>query len=212
MSADLDFLNRHDLAGLSNAFIKDNLKAWINQEPPKCLKHPHGFYVMLLKRSDVEQWRLHLWPNGVRQITGMPARIHLHDTHVSSRILVGTLTNIQYISTPVTDGSTAGHPVYEVIYGGNRYLQQTANTLRKTQLREAVVETHRLYLQAGDTYHIPRYSLHEAEVAAEVATCTLVCMHERADGVVKLIGVDGYPEELSFVRKEHDGSIFLDYL
>lgn len=212
MSADLDFLNLKDLASLSNAFIKDALKTWITQEAPKCLKHPHGFYVMLLKRSDVEQWRLHLWPNGVRQITGMPARIHLHDTHVSSRILVGALTNIQYVSTPVADGSAEGHPVYEVIYEGNRYKQQTANTLRKTQGREVAIETHRFTLQAGDTYQIPRYSLHEAEVARDVATCTLVCMHERADGVVKLMGVDGYPEDISFVRTEHDGSIFLDYL
>lgn len=212
MSADLDFLNLHDLAGLSNAFIKDTLKAWINQKTPKCLKHPHGFYVMLLKRSDVEQWRLHLWPNGVRQITGMPARIHLHDTHVSSRILTGALTNIQYTSTPVTSDCPSGKPVYEVIYDGNRYAQKTANTLRKSEVREAVSETDRLNLEVGDFYCIERYTLHGALVPTDVATCTLVCMHEHADGIVKLMGVDGYPDEISFLRTDHDGSVFLEYL
>lgn len=142
----------------------------------------------------------------------MPARIHLHDMHVTSRLLVGALTNIQYVSYPVADGSESGHPVYEVVYEGNRYDRKTANTLCRTSVREAVTESDRLSLQAGDTYRIERYTLHEAVVAADVVTCTLVCMHEPTYGVVKLMGVDGYPEELSFVRTEHDGAIFLNYL
>lgn len=167
---------------------------------------------MLLNRSDDEEWRLHLWPSSNRQISGMPAGIHLHDTHVSSRILAGTLTNIQYTSTPLGAGTTSGHPVYEVIYQGDRYVHRTANTLRKTREREAVSETDRRCLREGESYRIERYTLHEAVVDPDVATCTLVCMHDRAKGVVKLIGVDGYPDELSFVRTEHDGAIFLDYL
>lgn len=210
MPSDLAFLNRERLISTSTSSIKEALRAWISESKPRCLKHPHGFYVMLLKRADGEEWRLHLWPSGERQITGMPACIHLHDMHVTSRLLVGALTNIQYTSTLVADGS--GHPVYEVVYEGNRYDRQTANTLLKTNVREAVTETDRLSLQAGDTYCIERYTLHEAVVAADVATCTLVCMHEHAKGVVKLLGVDGYPGKLSFVRTEHDGSTFLDYL
>ncbi|MFJ4350538.1 hypothetical protein ACIPZ5_06520 [Pseudomonas sp. NPDC089428] len=208
----LPFLNLEHFGNTSTPSIKEALRAWITVKKPRCLKHPHGFYVMLLNRTDDEQWRLHLWPDGERQISGMPARIHLHDTHVSSRILAGTLTNIQYVSTPVTDGSATGHPVYEVNYEGNRYDRKTANTLRRTRVRETVTETERRCLQIGDTYRIERYTLHEAVVAPDVATCTLVCMHEHEDGVIKLMGVDGYPEDISFVRTEHDGSIFLDYL
>ena len=37
-------------------------------------------------------------------------------------------------------------------------------------------------------------------------------MHEHADGIVKLMGVDGYPDEISFLRTDHDGSVFLEYL
>lgn len=212
MLTDLTFLDREHLSTTPTHAIKEALRAWITEHKPLCLKHPHGFYVMLLKRSHDEQWRLHLWPNGHREITGMPARIHLHDMHVTSRLLIGALTNVQYISSPVAAGSVSGHPVYKVVYEGNRYARQTANTLRRTSMREAVTETDRLSLRAGNTYRIERYTLHEAVVATNVATCTLVCMHEHADGMVKLMGVDGYPEALSFVRTEHDGSIFLDYL
>ncbi|MNO35741.1 hypothetical protein D3C76_257960 [compost metagenome] len=212
MPIDLTFLSLERLGSTSTSSIKEALRSWISENKPRCLKHPHGFYVMLLKRAEGEEWRLHLWPDSERQITGMPARIHLHDMHVTSRLLVGALTNIQYVSAPVAAGSDAGHPVYEVVYEGNRYARQTANTLRRTSVREAVTETDRLSLQAGDTYRIERYTLHEAVVATDVATCTLVCMHEHEDGVVKLMGVDGFHEELSFVRTEHDGSIFLDYL
>lgn len=212
MPTDLTFLSLERLGSTSTSSIKEALRSWISENKPRCLKHPHGFYVMLLKRADGEDWRLHLWPDSERQITGMPARIHLHDMHVSSRILAGELTNIQYVSSPVTARSDSGHPVYEVIYEGNRYSRQTANTLRRTGVREAVIETDRITLQVGDCYRIERYTLHEAVVAPDVATCTLVCMHDRADGVVKLMGTDGYPDEVSFVRTEHEGSIFLNYL
>jgi len=212
MPNDLSFLKLERIGATSTSNIKDALRAWIVETKPRCLKHPHGFYVMLLNRSEDEEWRLHLWPSSHRQISGMPAGIHLHDTHVSSRILVGTLTNIQYASTPLGAGTTSGHPVYEVIYEGDRYVRRTANTLRKTSEREEVSETDRRCLGVGESYRIERYTLHEAAVDPDIATCTLVCMHDRADGMVKLIGVDGYPDELSFVRAEHDGAIFLDYL
>ncbi len=140
------------------------------------------------------------------------SRIHLHDTHVNSHLLTGELTNIQYTSSPSTLDATDSHPVYEVIYEGDRYARRTANTLRKTSVREQVSETDRQVIHAGESYRIERYTLHEACVDPNVATCTLVCMHERADGVVKLIGVDGYPDELSFARTEHDGALFLDHL
>ncbi|PMU25263.1 MULTISPECIES: hypothetical protein [unclassified Pseudomonas] len=212
MPSNLPFLNREQLGTTSTSNIKEALRAWIIETKPHCLKHPHGFYVMLLNRSDDEEWRLHLWPSSHRQISGMPAGIHLHDTHVSSRILAGKLTNIQYTSTLLDAGTTSGHPVYDVIYKGDRYVRRTTNTLRKTNVREAVSETERRCLRVGESYRIERYTLHEAVVDPDVATCTLVCMHDRAEGVVKLIGIDGYPDELSFVRTEHDGAIFLDYL
>ena len=67
-------------------------------------------------------------------------------------------------------------------------------------------------LETPCTYKHKLYTLHEALVPTDVATCTLVCMHEHADGIVKLMGVDGYPDEISFLRTDHDGSVFLEYL
>jgi len=37
-------------------------------------------------------------------------------------------------------------------------------------------------------------------------------MREPEDAAITLMGVDGYPEDIYFVRTEHDGSIFLNYL
>src|SRR5262245_38086766 len=65
------------------------VKAWLGRENPICLIHPHGFYVVLLGRSENEEWRFHFWPQGPRAIVGMPAFIHTHDCHIESWILQG---------------------------------------------------------------------------------------------------------------------------
>ena len=162
--------------------------------------HPHGFYVVLLGRNAMEEWRFHFWPNGPRAIVGMPTFIHTHDRHVESRILQGQLTNVVYRATSV---STGGQPLYEVSYGGDRYALATSNLLQKTNTRVQPVIQRRETMGCGDLYHIERHSYHEAVISEQLTTATIVCMYKRSPGAVMVIGLDGYPETIAFKRAAH---------
>lgn len=186
-----------------------SVQTWILETRPTCLVHPHGFYVLLLKRADGEEWRLHLWPTGRHKISGMPAKIHTHDRHIESRILKGSLTNINYRAEEVNGG---GHPLYLVSYLGDKYSHTTINLLEKSTIRLQVEETSRSHLTAGDHYRIERHTLHEAIVPDDQCTLTLVCVHSLETKPVMVIGIDGYPHQLAFERVETDASIYLEQL
>jgi len=141
--------------------------------------HPHGFHVVLLYRTDSEEWRFHFWPQGPRLIAGMPAFIHTHDRHVESRILQGQLTNVLYDVAAVPAG---GQPLYKVRYSGDRYASATSNFLRKTTTRVQPTIRRRDDMGRGDTYHVERHAYHEAVVPEQLATSTLVCMRARSPG------------------------------
>src|SRR3546814_15631072 len=83
--------------------LRSAVRNWLTRKNPTCLIHPHGFYVVLLGRTESVEWRLHFWPKGQRVVTGMPAFIHTHNFHVESRILKGQITNILYNSTAETN-------------------------------------------------------------------------------------------------------------
>jgi hypothetical protein len=185
------------------------VKAWLKRENPVCLIHPHGFYVVLLGRTDTEEWRFHFWPQGPRTIVGMPAFIHTHDRQVESRILQGQLTNTIYELATVPTG---GLPLYEVGYGGDRYASTTSNFLRLTTTRVQPIVRRRDIMECDDEYHVERHAYHEATVPEHLATSTLVCMHGRAPGAVMVIGLDGYPETITFRRAEHRAAAFVDLL
>ncbi len=106
---------------------------------------------------------MRLWPEGERVSSGVHARIHTHDSHVNSRLLKGKLTNVNYHAPEV---STGGHPLYEVSYGGDKYVKGTANLLRRTGSRLHIEEATRLELIAGDRYMVERQTFHEAIVPA----------------------------------------------
>jgi hypothetical protein len=139
----------------------------------------------------------------------MPAFIHTHDCHVESRLLQGQLTNIVYDVDAVPGG---GQPLYEVGYGGDRYAPATTNFLRLTTTRVQPTIRLRHYMQRGDKYHVERHAFHEAVVPEQQATSTLVCMHGRSPGPVRVVGLDGYPEVVSFIRAEHPASNFFEWL
>jgi hypothetical protein len=133
MFADLGFPLTLDYVRVAPvSILRTALKAWMQEQNPISLVHPHGFYVVLLSRTEAEEWRFHFWPQGTRTIAGMPAFIHTHDRHVESRILQGQLTNIFYDVPTVLVG---GQPLYEVSYGGDRYSSATSNFLQQTSTR-----------------------------------------------------------------------------
>jgi hypothetical protein len=185
------------------------LKAWLIRTNPNALLHPHGFLIVLLSRTNDEEWRFHFWPQGSRIVTGMPAFIHTHDRHVDSWILQGRLTNIMY---EVQIVPVAGRPLYEVGYTGDRYRSETSNVLRRTTLRVQANVLSEATMQRGDSYRVDRHAYHEAVVPEDLCTATLVCMHGRAPGAVRVVGVAGFPKTIVFRRTELKASAFVDKL
>ncbi|PLP87458.1 hypothetical protein CYD26_21395 [Pseudomonas sp. FFUP_PS_473] len=210
MHAELDeLLTRERFLSCDRGTLLTTLKRWIALKNPACLIHPHGFFVMLLKRCEGEEWRLHLWLSDRGDDYGMPGRVHTHDKHVDSRILLGTLTNLQY---SVSEADPGEFPLYEAHYQGDRYLKQTTNTLRKASTRVDLSMSGSSLMLAGESYRVERHTFHEAVPSAGLTTCTLVCMHSPAPGAIKVVGVDGYPDVLSFERSEHPSHLFLRHL
>jgi hypothetical protein len=210
MCADLGFpLTLDHIRAAPAAVLLTAVKTWLERKDPICLMHPHGFYVVLLGRTEMGEWRFHFWPRGPRAIAGMPAFIHTHDRHVESRILQGQLTNTLY---EVAEVPTGGQPLYEVGYGGDRYAPATSNFLRQTTTRVQPIIRRRDAMRCGDTYHVERHAYHEASVPEQLATSTLVCMHGRSPGAVMVVGLDGYPETIAFRRAEHRALAFTEQL
>jgi hypothetical protein len=173
--------------------------SWIDRVNPTCLVHPHGFFVVLLDRSEARDWRFHFWPKGPRTLTSMPAMVHTHDKVVESRIIQGELHDILY---DVTDVGTGGQPIYEVEYRGDKYVKSTSNILRRTASRARTSVSTARTLKAGSCYRIEAHAYHEAAVSEGAATATIVCMHSQSPGTVKVLGLDGYPERIEFHRSE----------
>lgn len=188
----LDYLHNSPAKAMELAIL-----SWM-KEGRNGLIHPHGFYVFPILSKDQEEWRLHVWPKGTRTINGMPAFIHTHDVCIDSRVLRGELTNIEY---DISETQTDGCPLYEVNYKGNKYLQKTSNVLCKTDVRVKVTSTAQSVIKLGQSYQIRPHVFHEALVSKEISTSTLVCMHSRSPGKVKVVGLDGYPETICFQRK-----------
>lgn len=199
-------VTREDLRTAPVAGLVETIGAWLARDNPTCLMHPHGFFVVLLARNETEEWRLHFWPRRFRPITGMPAFIHTHDCHVESRILLGQLTNVGY---DLIEVSSNGQPLYEVSYGGDRYSPAASNCLRRTGSRVRVAANRNQTLTTGDSYFIERHTYHEAKVPETIATATLVCMYGCCPGAVMVVGLDGYPETITFHRTEHRASAFV---
>lgn len=206
MSAELSSLLTHERIRSTPAHVLlAELKAWLVSTNASALLHPHGFHVVLLSRTNEEEWRLHFWPEGPRVVTGMPAFVHTHDRHVDSWILQGRLTNIIYDVQTVPVG---GSPLYEVGYAGDRYSSTTSNVLRRTELRVQAEAMSEATIQPGDTYRVDHHDYHEAVVPEDICTATLVRMHTRAPGAVRVVGLDGFPETIVFRRTEMTAKAF----
>jgi hypothetical protein len=210
MLADLGFpLTRDYVRTASVLFLRTEVKKWLKRENPICLKHPLGFYVALLGRNETEEWRFHFWPKESRAVIGIPPGIHTHDYRVESRILQGKLINTIYNVALV---KTGGQPIYVVSYGGDRYASETSNYLRQTTERVEPTVQRRDTLHCGDMYHIESHTYHKVTVPEQLETSTLVCMHGRSSGPVRVVGLDGYPETISFKREHNRALVFADRL
>lgn len=210
MHADIGFpLTREYVSIAPASDLHEAVRSWLKRANPICLLHPHGFYVVLLSRNDTDEWRFHFWPKGPRTVVGMPAAIHTHDRHVESRVLQGQITNVLYEVVTAADG---GRPLYEVSYLGDRYKSATSNCLKRTSTRVRLLPQHREVMRRGNRYHVERHAYHEVEVPEQCATATLVCMYGRSPGAVRVVGLEGYPNTISFKRVESSALAFVEEL
>lgn len=188
-----------------SALLAD-IRGWIEESQPSSLIHPHGFLVLLLHRSGHEEWRFHVWPQGTRLISGMPAPIHTHDKVVDSRVLKGELTNVVY---SVAEVSTGGSPVYEVEYPRDKYDPQATNLLKRTLARVDASVIGERFVSVGERYSVPAHVFHQAVVPESVCTCTIVRMYSPAPGPVRVIGIDGYPDTICLQRVKRSSADML---
>ena len=198
MPGDLEFpLSLDGLYSKSPTDLIEQAKTWMEQRNSDYLVHPHGFWVVLLNRSATEEWRFHYWPKGYRYSAGIPAKIHTHDKVVESRIVLGELTNILYQVKAVVG---AHQRIYHVVYDGDKFMRNTSNVLGKTEECVEAVETSEQILRVGNSYRVEANTYHEAVVAEDVATATIVCMHSKVVGPVKVVGLASHAEKIAFQR------------
>ena len=190
-------LSLRQLHSMSPSYLIKIVKDFIIRRNPDSLLHPHGFWVVLLNKTEQEEWRFHYWPKHSRPIVGMPATIHTHDKVVESRILLGELQNkiynLDYIESD-------GQPIYEVEYHGDKHIQNTFNVLNITNKRAKAAIKQESILTLGDSYRVEPHTYHEAVVAENTAAATIVCMHSRVTGSPKVLGLTSYPDEIVFKR------------
>ena len=198
MCVDFDFpISLRMDYSVSPSVLMQRFKSWLKTKNTTHLIHPLGFWIVLLKRSDTEEWRFHFWPPGEANVQGMPATIHTHDREVESRVVLGTITNTLYREM---DTAQAKLPVYEVCYGGDRFVQGTANLLRNTGRLTAVSPTAERVLKVGDRYRVAAHTLHQVVAERSVAAATIVRTHSSIPGTAKVIGLPGFPNRMMFQR------------
>jgi len=198
MCADVDFpISLRTHYSTPPALIVSRLKRWLERQDTTCLVHPLGFWIVLLSRSETEEWRFHFWPPGETQTTGMPAMIHTHDRVVESRVILGTVNNTLYKEVNAESG---GLPVYEVSYGGDKFVRGTSNILRNTGQLVTVTPTVKQALGVGDRYRVGAHTYHRAVVESHGAAATIVRMHAPVPGPPKVLGLPGFPDQITFPK------------
>jgi hypothetical protein len=177
--------------------LLDEIYSWASSTQLVATKHPYGFWVILLRRTDAEEWRFHLWGGSRPPTNGMPAPIHTHDKIVDSRVLQGELENVVYDATPT---QTGGLPVYEAIHVADKYAADNKNLLIKSSERRIPRVSFRETTTVGGCYTVPAHAFHEAKAPDGLITCTIVRMHSQVPGSIQILGADGYPDTIEFKR------------
>lgn len=177
--------------------LLEPVKTWMQASNAKCFLHPHGFWTVLLSRSETEEWRFHYWPKGPRTKTGMPAAIHNHDKVIESRVVLGELRNIEY---QVENVETQGQPIYFVDYDGDKFSQKSNNILRDSGKRAVAIPLSEEIVRYGGRYRIEAHTYHEVIVAEDVITATICRMSSHVPGPVNVLGCPSFPEEVVIQR------------
>lgn len=130
-----------------------------------CRRHPLGFLHYDLGRRDVDQFRLHIWPEVDRIAQDAAAMVHDHVFDLESRVIVGCVTNHVYEVKAAADGACA---MYSVTYQGSE-----SRMTRSEGLFRAISISSGEH-PAGAQYRLTAGTFHRSDVAPKTFCATLV--------------------------------------
>lgn len=141
--------------------------------------NPGGFMVFPLGLlDDGSSLRLHVWPEGMERDTDQGPNPHNHSLHLSSRILIGTYSDVILDVEPagpefgLVEAALKRDDIY-TLYAthrtpGGKDILKTDGTLVR-----AIPRVSRT-LKEGDSHHIPVDQYHQSNIPTDLLTATLV--------------------------------------
>ncbi|MGE8518262.1 MAG: hypothetical protein ACN6OM_16730 [Alcaligenes nematophilus] len=160
-------------------FLNQNIETFSSAIQP--LWHPLGFSSCIIKKEqEGKTLRVHFWPPNERRTKNPDWPIHTHAYALSSLILDGQLTDIQY---EVEAGDE--YNVYSVTYSnGNSEIFRTNAGLKIISKKSAI-------RSAGEQYRVERGIFHQSFVEFGKSTVTLVSLSEHSDEAPLVLGGAG---------------------
>jgi hypothetical protein len=123
------------------------------QDPDRCvaMRHPVGFVHVALPQLSGHTARLHIWPSPNSEPQHPDWRVHSHQWHLRSYVLVGRVVNVEH---QVEVDAAGANRLYEVLYiEGTSVLRSTD---RRVICRRGAESTE----DAGSTYEVARGCFH----------------------------------------------------
>ena len=157
-------------------FLIQNIENFSSTIQP--LWHPLGFSSSIIKnKQEGQTLRVHFWPPDERRTKNPDWPIHTHAYALSSLILAGQLTDIQY---DVDAGDE--YNVYSVAYSnGHSEIFRTNGGLKIISKKSAI-------RSAGEQYRVERGVFHQSFVEFGRSTVTLVALSEHSDEAPLVLG------------------------
>ncbi|EUJ11162.1 hypothetical protein Meth11DRAFT_2002 [Methylophilaceae bacterium 11] len=146
----------------------------------KCIPlwHPLGFVSCIIHEvSNLFTVRIHYWPENVRRVKNPDWPIHTHSYFLSSHILNGELTDIQYEQYEAEEYSIFSVNYYK---GGS----EIHLTNKKTGVKETI-HTRRL---GGESYSVSKGVFHQTNVEIDKTALTLVALSEFSEEPPLVLG------------------------
>lgn len=129
--------------------------------------HPLGFIHCKIAESNLDTFRLHIWPIDILPEFSQAHKIHDHLFNVESLVLVGSILCEEYIFLENLS-STATHRIVNVDYSGASPILYESNLTGMLRSSASIITVE------GDFYKLPSMVLHESTLSSQRTAITLV--------------------------------------
>ncbi|MCA9706360.1 MAG: hypothetical protein KDK70_10970 [Myxococcales bacterium] len=171
----------------------------VEGEPPAGVWHPTGFVVLTLHADGRGALRLHLWPEGARELGAPCWPVHDHAWHLRSHVLHGEVRSHGY---RVDDDPAGDWRLYAVDYAPGR-----RSCMRRSDRRVSVRPEGPRRVPAGERYAVAAGCFHASRVEAGESAATLVVTTITARAHPWVVGPDDGPEAVPVERPEADAGL-----